>query len=69
MADRKVFADSIVPLPDHSGVTPHGLMVNLAQAPDPTQPLPLLFSLGLPDDQRAKLEAPPHVDLRGLPSN
>ena len=57
MADRKVFTDSIVPLPDHSGVTPHGLMVNLAEPSDPAQPLPLLFSLGLAGDKQAELEA------------
>jgi len=57
MADRKVFSDSVVPLPDHSGVTPHGLMVNLAEAPDTTQAMPLLFSLGLAEDQQAALEA------------
>ncbi|MGD0190414.1 MAG: S53 family peptidase [Rhizomicrobium sp.] len=58
MADpRKVFTDSIVPLPDHSGVTPHGLMVNLAAAPDRSQKLRLLFSLDMPPDLKSDLEA------------
>jgi len=57
MADRKVFNDSIAPLPDHTGVTPHGLMMNLEQAPDTAQSMRLLFSLAIPADQKAELEA------------
>ncbi len=56
MADRKVFTDSITPLPDHSGVTPHGLMVNLA-APADAEPMTVLFSLEIPPDMTADLEA------------
>ena len=57
MADRKIFTDSIAPLPDESGVTPHGLMLNLEQAPDLGKTMDVLFSLGLPPTAQAELEA------------
>jgi kumamolisin len=57
MTDRKVFTDSIVPLPDHPGVTSHGLMVNLAGQAPPDEPMTVLFSLDMPPDLNAELEA------------
>ena len=32
MSARKVFIDSVVPLPDQTGITAHGLMVHPATA-------------------------------------
>ena len=32
MSARKVFKDSVVPLPDQMGITAHGLMVHAATA-------------------------------------
>jgi kumamolisin len=57
MSDRKVFTDSVVPLPDHTGITPHGLMVNLVEPTDPEQSVNVLFSLDIPANLNADLEA------------
>jgi len=58
MPDRKVFTDSVTPLPDHPGAAPHGLLVNLAApAAEPAEPMTILFSLDLPGDLKAELEA------------
>ncbi|HUB60181.1 MAG TPA: S53 family peptidase [Puia sp.] len=57
MADRKVYSDSVTPLPDQPGPTPHGLMVNAAAPEDKTHQMTVLFSLALPADKQAALEA------------
>jgi kumamolisin len=57
---RKVFHDSVVPLPasdDPNPVTPTGLRVNAATAEDKEQKLDVLFSLSIPAEAQAKLEA------------
>ena len=48
MGDRKVFADSIVALPEHDGVTAHGLIVNQAKPENRNERMDLLFSLDIP---------------------
>jgi len=57
MPDRKVFTNSVVPLPDHPGLTPQGLMVAAAEAAPPDEPMDVMFSLETPDAVRAELEA------------
>lgn len=57
MSDRKVFQDSVTPLPDQAGVAPHGMMVAAAKPQDQDQEMTVLFSLSMPDDSQAKLEA------------
>ena len=56
MSDRKVFTDSVTPLPDEPGLTPRGLMVNAAQPEDQNEVIPVLFSLAMPADKQAELE-------------
>ena len=56
MTDRKVFQDSVTPLPEQ-GPTAHGLMVSAAEAPDRTETMALLFSLSIPQDAQRDLEA------------
>lgn len=56
MADRKIFANSVVPLPDHVGLTPQGLMIN-AQTAAPAEPMDVMFSLEPPAGLEAELEA------------
>jgi kumamolisin len=57
MADRRMFADSIVPLPDSFGRTAQGLMVNAAGSEHRKEAMTVLFSLGLPQARQAELEA------------
>src|ERR1700743_724419 len=57
MADRKVYADSITPLPDQPGLTPNGLMVNTAGPEDRRHTMRILFSLAMPPAKQADLEA------------
>src|SRR5690349_9905248 len=54
---RKVFADSVVPLPKQSGLTPQGLMVHPPTDEHKNDKLDILFSLSIPEDARKKLEA------------
>lgn len=56
MQNRKVFNDSVTPLPDEPGITAHGLMVNAAKAEDHDQTMNVLFSLAMPTDKQAELE-------------
>ena len=56
MTDRKVFQDSVTPLPEQ-GPTAHGLMVSAAEAPDRTETMALLFSLSIPQAAQRDLEA------------
>lgn len=56
MTPRKVFQDSITPLPTQPGITAHGLMVNAAKPKNDNQVLPILFSLSMPAAAEADLE-------------
>ena len=56
MGDRKIFSDSVIPLPDKPGLTQHGLMVNAAQPASGSQTMKVLFSLSLPQAAQAELE-------------
>ena len=57
MAQRKVFHDSVVPLPDQPGLTPAGILQHAEKPQDASQRMTLQFALGPSDKQRAKLEA------------
>lgn len=57
MPDRKMFTNSVVPLPDHVGLTPTGLMINAAEPARPDQKVEVMFSLETPPDVRAELES------------
>ena len=48
MGDRKVFTDSIIPLPEEAGVTKNGLIVNQAKPEHRNDRMALLFSLDMP---------------------
>ena len=56
MAARKVFADSVTPLPDEPGPTPRGLMVAAALPETRNEQMTILFSLDTPPDKEADLE-------------
>jgi kumamolisin len=57
MADRKMFHDSVVPIPVESGPSPGGLMVQAAAAENRDEVMTLHFSLALPPAAEADLEA------------
>jgi kumamolisin len=57
MADRKVFADSVVPLPHEGTHAPLGMVVQSASDANMAEPLSLHFSLGIPAAAQKKLEA------------
>jgi kumamolisin len=56
MGDRKVFEDSVTPLPKEEGITPQGFMLNFARPQDQDQVMRVLFSLAMPGTLQAKLE-------------
>lgn len=56
MSDRKVFQDSVTPLPETSGLSPSGLMVNAAEASHRAEKMTILFSLSIPPETQAELE-------------
>lgn len=56
MSDRKVFADSVTPLPDQ-GSAEHGLTVNAALPGGGKEVMSLLFSLSMPAGKQSDLEA------------
>lgn len=56
MTSRKVFHDSIVPLPDETGLTPMGLMVNAAEAEHKSEQMTVLFSLDIPAATQENIE-------------
>jgi kumamolisin len=57
MADgRKVFSDSVTPLPAADGPTPHGLMVAAAKPENNQESMKVVFSLSIPADAQAKLQ-------------
>jgi kumamolisin len=55
--NRKVFNDSVTPLPQQLGTTPHGLILNAAQPDNRNESMTLLFSVAIPDADQAELEA------------
>ncbi len=57
MSDRKVFTDSVTELPDQPGLTAHGLMVHAEKPTNRNEKMTLLFSLAIPDNAQADLEA------------
>jgi kumamolisin len=57
MNDRKVFHDSVTPLPPQQGLTPQGLLIQEATAQNRSERMPVLFSLSLSDKARDDLEA------------
>ena len=56
MNGRKVFHDSVTPLPSQLGPTPQGLLVQSTQPENLNERMTVLFSLGLPQDALAELE-------------
>jgi kumamolisin len=57
MEERKVFHDSVVPIPVESGPAPHGLMVQPASSEHQDEKMTVHFSLALPEDVEQDLEA------------
>jgi kumamolisin len=57
MGDRKVFSDSVTPLPDQLGLTRHGLMVNAVEPQNRSEKMTLLISLSIAPDAHNDLEA------------
>src|SRR5205823_5707457 len=56
MSERKVFQDSVTPLPPQPGITPEGLMVNAMTPERPDETLNVHFSLNIANDVQAQLE-------------
>ena len=56
MADRKVFQDSVTPLPEQSGLTHNGLMIKSADREHRDEQMTILFSLELPEEKQTDLE-------------
>jgi hypothetical protein len=54
--DRKVFADSVTPLPPAEGPTHLGLMVAKALPETGKERMTVVFSLALPDSAQADLQ-------------
>jgi kumamolisin len=53
---RKVFSNSITPLPEELGITPHGLILNAAKPDNRDEQMTLLFSVAPPDNKRKELQ-------------
>jgi kumamolisin len=56
MSDRKVYEDSVTPLPDQPGLTHQGLIINSATPEQRDETMTLLFSLAIPPDVQEQLE-------------
>jgi kumamolisin len=56
-ANRRMFADSVTPLPAESGLTAHGFMVQAAVPERMNEKMDLLFSLAIPAAAQKELEA------------
>lgn len=56
MAERKVFQDSVTPLPEQAGLTHNGLMVSAAKPEHQNEMMTVLFSLEIPQSAQAQLE-------------
>jgi kumamolisin len=57
MSLRKVFQDSVVPLPAEPGVTPGGLIVNAMPPDHPDETMDVHFSLSIANNVQSQLEA------------
>jgi kumamolisin len=57
MPDRKIFQDSVTPLPVQTGLTPNGLMVQAIQPDHRGESMTLLFSLAIPKAAQDELES------------
>jgi kumamolisin len=56
MANRKIFADSITPLPEDMAPTPLGVVLNKAKSVDKSQDMHLIFSLNMDPALQKELE-------------
>lgn len=56
MSERKVFKDSVTPLPEEEGLTHSGLMVNAMESEHRDETMKLLFSLALSPQKLSQLE-------------
>src|SRR3954454_14100105 len=56
MSERKVFPDSVIPLPNQPGLSGNGLIVNSAALEHKDEEMTVLFSLSLPGDAQRALE-------------
>jgi kumamolisin len=57
MSDRKVFPDSVTPLPPEPGLAVHGLLLRAAAPDNRKETMTVLFSLAIPPAAEANLEA------------
>src|SRR5689334_13993731 len=57
MSERKIFQNSVTPLPVQEGLTHNGLMVSAAAPDHRDTEMTLLFSLEIPQEAQAELEA------------
>ena len=57
MADRKVFSDSIIPIPQEQGLAPNGLVVQAEGVPDTKEIMTIQFALSISKEAQAELEA------------
>ncbi len=56
MSTRKVFSNSITPLPVEDGIANKGLLMAVAQPQHKNDKMTIHFSVGIPDDARQELE-------------
>src|SRR5450631_1926730 len=56
MSERKLFQDSVTPLPATPGLTPEGLMVNALTPQHPDETMNVHFSLSIAADVQSQLE-------------
>lgn len=56
MADRKVFQDSIIPIPDGAGPIHNGLMLKSTEPEHKNEEMTLLFSIETPKESQKQLE-------------
>ena len=56
MGERKIFHDSVIPLPQQTGLTVDGLMINAMTAAVPDQSLNVHFSLSIAADIQSQVE-------------
>jgi len=56
MSDRKIFHDSVVPLPQQPGLTPQGMLLAAAEPQHDEDTMDIHFSLSLQDGAEAQLE-------------
>ena len=53
---RKLFEDSVVPLPPDDGLAANGLLVQAATARNASETMEVMFSLALPEADQQSLE-------------